>query len=219
MDQRTRKPGAERREDIFRAVFRIVGERGVTSLTTTALAEEVGVTTGALFRHFPSRDAILQEAVGYALARIEGTFPPAHLPPMERILRLARNRVRLFESDPGLAWLMRSEQAYLTLPAGAVRRLRAVVGRSTAYIGEAIRDGVGQGSIRSDVEPEALLVVVMGTIHALVGGSGMHRLSARERNRSRDRVLAALERLIAPHGARDVEDSRDPEGPQLEPKV
>ncbi|MGD8412592.1 MAG: TetR/AcrR family transcriptional regulator [Candidatus Latescibacterota bacterium] len=219
MGKSTRKPGAERREEIFQAVFRIVGERGVTSLTTTALAEEIGVSTGALFRHFRSRDAILQEAVEYALVRIEETFPPAHLPPVERMLRLARNRVHLFESDPGLGWLVRSEQAYLTLPAGAVKRLRALVERSTDYIREAIRDGVAQGSIRSDIEPEALLIVVMGTVHALVGGSGMHRRSVRQRSRNRDRVLAALARLLSPDGARETDGSNGRRGPQLKPEV
>jgi AcrR family transcriptional regulator len=183
-------------------VFRIVGERGVTSLTTTALAEEVGVSTGALFRHFPSRDAILQGAVEYALGRIEDTFPPTHLPPMERMLRLARNRVRLFESDPGLGWLVRSDQASMILPTDAVARLSAVVGRSRDYLLEAIREGIAQGGIRDDIEPEALLVVVMGTIHALVGGSGAHSRSARDRGRDQDRVLAALERLLAPAGTR-----------------
>jgi hypothetical protein len=88
-----------------------------------------------------------------------------------------------------------------------------LVGRSTDYIREAIRDGIAQGSIRNDIEPEALLVVVMGTIHALVGGSGMHRQSARQRSRNRDRVLAALARLLGPRGAREMDNSHDGELP------
>ena len=56
-----RKPSAERRVEIAQAVLRIIGEQGITSFTTTALAKEIGVTSGALFRHFASRDEILQE--------------------------------------------------------------------------------------------------------------------------------------------------------------
>lgn len=201
MSQSSRKSSSERREDVFRAVFRIIGERGVTSLTTTVLAEEVGVTTGALFRHFPSRDAILQDAVEHALVKIEETFPPRDLSPLDRVVGLARNRVRLFGSEPGLAWLVRSEQAYLTMPAGAVERLRGVVKRSAAYLLQAIRDGVSQGSIRDDIEPEDLLVVVMGTIHALLGDRGVHRRGTRGSRRNTDRVLAALERMMSPDGS------------------
>ncbi|HXV75571.1 MAG TPA: TetR/AcrR family transcriptional regulator [Candidatus Polarisedimenticolaceae bacterium] len=110
----------ERREEIARAVLTIIGARGRTALTTTTLAAEVGLTTGALYRHFASLDEILTEAVRYGVERIESTFPAAALPPLDRVLELARNRVRLLGRDRGLAWLLRSEQAYLTLPIHAV---------------------------------------------------------------------------------------------------
>lgn len=198
MSTRTRKPTAQRRLEIASAVLRIIGERGLTSLTTTTLAEEVGLTSGALFRHFASRDEMLQEAVRCALARIETTFPDASLPPLERLLALARNRVSLLGSDPGLAWLLRSEQAYLTLPEDAVQSLRDMIQRSARYLLEAIREGVAQGSIRGDIEPQLLLVPVMGTIHALVGMSGVHRVASDKRRGEPERVLSALQLLLAP---------------------
>ena len=68
---RVRKPAAERRQEITLAVLRIIGERGLTSLTTATLAEEVGVTTGALFRHFASFDEILRETVRHGIRRME----------------------------------------------------------------------------------------------------------------------------------------------------
>ncbi|HEU4366127.1 MAG TPA: TetR/AcrR family transcriptional regulator [Candidatus Krumholzibacteria bacterium] len=193
-----RKPTAERREEIARAALRIIGERGVTALTTTSLAAEIGVTTGALFRHFASREAILDEAVRFALARIEETFPDPALPPRERLLGLARNRARVFASDPGLAWLLRSEEAHLALPMDAVERLRVVVGRSKRYLLAAIRDGIAQGTIRGDIEPEVLLVPIMGTIHALIGMTGVHRQATRGRRPGTDQVVSALERMLAP---------------------
>ena len=45
------------------------------------LGREVGVTSGALFRHFPSRTAMLDEAAKRAVALLEATFPPAELAP------------------------------------------------------------------------------------------------------------------------------------------
>jgi AcrR family transcriptional regulator len=220
MKRRVRKPGAERRKEIARAVLRIIGERGLTSLTTTTLAEEVGVTSGALFRHFASRDEMLEEAVQYALAKIEATFPDESLPPVERLLELARNRVHLLGSDPGIAWLLRSEQAYLTLPARAVEPLRDLVKRSTRFLLDALREGASQGSIRSDIEPEVLLVPVVGTIHALIGLAGIHKPTTRGRQVSSARVLSGLERLLAPpergHGHRPRDNT---EFKESSPKV
>ena len=137
---RTRKPAPERRREIALAVLRIIGERGLTSLTTATLADEVGVTTGALFRHFASLDEILRETVRHGVEKMEETFPDASLPPLERLLGLARNRVELLRSDSGLEWLLRSEQAYLTLPDEAVASLKALVRRSRRYLLDAIRE-------------------------------------------------------------------------------
>jgi len=201
MNPGIRKPAAERREEILGAVCRIIGERGLSSLTTTVLAGEVGVTSGALFRHFASRDEILGGAVRYALERIGETFPDASLPPLERLLQLARNRVGLFRREPGIAWLLRSEEASLSLPPEAVARLRAQVQGSRTYLLGAIRDGIAAGTIRGDIEPAHLLVVVMGTIHGLAGMPGVHRDARRSRRLDPEPVLTALARLLAPPGA------------------
>jgi AcrR family transcriptional regulator len=196
-----RKPSAERREEVVRAVLRIIGQQGLTSLTTTRIAEEVGVTSGALFRHFAS----LAEMV-------EGTFPDPALPPVERLLELARRRIRLLRAEPGLAWLLRSEQVYLTLPAEALEPLRGLAVRSRRVLLESLREGAARGLIRGDLDPELLLVPVMGTIHALIGMPGVHRTAAKGRPRT-ERVLAALLRMLAPPIPRTVDDTDRRESP------
>ncbi|MBZ0138116.1 MAG: TetR/AcrR family transcriptional regulator [Planctomycetes bacterium] len=194
----TRKPTAQRRDEIVLAVLRIIGEQGLTSLSTTTLAEEVGVTTGALFRHFPSREAILEGTVDYALTRIDETFPDETLPPLERLRELAARRVRLLGANPGLSWLLRSEQAYLTLPPECAAHLRDAVRRSKRFLLDAIREGAARGDIRDDIEPEVLLVPVMGTIHALIGMPGVHRPAARARRPDADHIFLALLKMLAP---------------------
>jgi AcrR family transcriptional regulator len=195
-----RKPAAERRLQIGEAALRIAGREGVTALTTANLAQEVGLTTGALFRHFPTLDDVLREAVRQGLERMEATFPDPSLPALERIAALARNRVAILSRDPGLAWLVRSEQALMALPSDAVDSLQEFVSRSRRFLLEAIQEGARRGSIRKDIEPEALLVSVAGTIHALVGMPGAHRLARGSRMVEPERVLSGLMRMLAPAG-------------------
>ena len=83
--------------------------------------------------------------------------------------------MRLLGGDAGLAWLLRSEQAYLTLPKDAAGRLRDVARRSRRFLLQALREGAEGGSIRDDIEPELLLVPVLATIHAVIGMRGAHR--------------------------------------------
>jgi AcrR family transcriptional regulator len=193
-----RKPGAIRREEIAQAVLRIIGQRGLTKLTTTTIAAEVGITSGGLFRHFASRQEILSEAVRYGIAKIEATFPEDTLPPAERLCELARRRVHVLASEPGLAWLLRSEQAFLALPMEAVGWLAEIIKRSRLYVLTALREGAAEGTIRDDIEPEILSVTVMGTIHALIGMTGMRRRVASEGKEDPETVLNALMRMIEP---------------------
>ncbi len=195
-----RRPAAERRQQIGEAALRIVGRQGVTALTTANLAQEVALTTGALFRHFATLDDVLREAVRQGLEKMESTFPDGALSPLDRISALARNRVKALSWDPGLAWLVRSEQALLVLPGDAVDSLQEFVSRSRRFLLDAIQEGARQGSIRKDIEPEALLVAVAGTIHALVGMPGIHRLARGSRKVGPERVLEGLMRMLAPPG-------------------
>lgn len=204
-----RKSTVERREEIARAVLRIIGERGLTTLTTATLAAEVGVTGGALYRHFASLDEILIETVRFGVEKIEATFPGAGLPALDRLLGLAENRVRLLRGDRGLAWLLRSDQAYLVLPARAVRSLREVVARSRRFLLAALVEAADAGSIRRDIEPEVLLVMVLGTIHALVGAADPHPFHRGRKPPRPDRVVAGLARLLQPPTTAQAE-SRKP---------
>jgi len=198
MTTTTRKPTGERREEIARAVLRIIGEQGLTSLTTATLAAEVGVTTGALYRHFATLDEILIETVRLGVERIESTFPDPTLPPLDRLLALARNRVSLLGDDPGLAWLLRSEQAYLSLPKVAAERLRDVARRSRQFVLDTLRGGIEDGSIRGDIAPDLLLVPVLGTVHAVIGSGRNVRTRTGEKPPDPERVLLALVRLLEP---------------------
>jgi AcrR family transcriptional regulator len=198
MATRTRKPTTERRAEIARAALDVVGTEGPTAFTTQRLADAVGVSTGALFRHFATLDEVLEEAVRLAVLEVEATFPDPDLAPTERLFALVRGRVALLRREPGIAWLLRSEQALFALPSSAVKRLEALIGRSRRFLAEALDDGIAEGEIRDDVPVGALLVIVTGTVHALVGMSGVHGRATKDQKRAVDQVADVLKTLIQP---------------------
>jgi AcrR family transcriptional regulator len=197
----TRKPTSVRREEIARTALSIIGERGLRELSTATLAREVGLTSGALFRHFPSMDAILAEAALDAVRRLETTFPDPSLPPREQILTLARNRIALLRPDPGLAWILRSEQPLLMLPPDAVVALRGLVLRTRTFLLDALAEGARAGTFRRDPEPATLLPIVLGTIHTLIGSAGVAREGSPPTGPDPEPVLRGLVSLLeSPQG-------------------
>src|SRR5512133_4391892 len=88
-----RRPAEDRRREIADAALRVIAEQGLGRFTALAIAREVGVSDAALFRHFPSKEAIVLAAI----ARVEEHLL-AHLPadegdPIDRLGRFFEARV------------------------------------------------------------------------------------------------------------------------------
>jgi len=157
-----------KRAEIADAALRIIETRGIAALTTAALAAELGVSSGAPFRHFASREEILEAVVVRVEGLILATFPPETTPPLERIQALLRARVKVVGGHRGIGRLMFSEQFALALPEAAVARLRSVVVRTQAFLLNALAEGQREGAVRGDLTAEALLSVVFGLLMHLV---------------------------------------------------
>ena len=70
---RERRTQAERREHTITALLdatvRCLAERGYAATSTAAVCAEAGVSQGALFRHFPTRQALLVATAEHVAAR------------------------------------------------------------------------------------------------------------------------------------------------------
>ena len=64
-----RRQVAVRREEILRATVEEVSERGFASTRVADVAARLGISTGLVFYHFESKDALLAQALAYAAER------------------------------------------------------------------------------------------------------------------------------------------------------
>lgn len=191
-----RKSTGVRRREIALAVLQLIGKRGASSLTAATIAESVGVTPGALFRHFRSVDEILSAAVDLAIELVEETFPDEELEPLERLQQIVLARIATIRGTPGLAWLLLSDQVFLSVPAPAVKRLRQLVKRSRAFVLQALVDGVEDGELRDDIDPAVMLVLFTGCVHALAGSKGVHGKGAAAAPPPAEEVIEILVELL-----------------------
>lgn len=196
MSDATRKPAAVRRREIAVAAMEICGTKGAAALTTASIAHEVGLTTGAIFRHFTTLEDVLRESTRLAIEMMEATFPSEDLEPVDRLFELARARIELLGNDPGTAWLLQSDEARKKLPKDAVKDLMALVARSKKFVLRALKEGAKAGSLRDDIPADDLMVCFMGTIHSLIGMSGIRGGKSRSRNVKMKTVLAGLRLMM-----------------------
>ena len=58
-----RKTKAERQREIVEATVHLIGKYGVQGTTVSRIAQAAGIARGALYQHFPNREAVLDAAL------------------------------------------------------------------------------------------------------------------------------------------------------------
>jgi AcrR family transcriptional regulator len=81
-----RMSAAERRLEIIDATLDLLGRYGIEGTTVTRIAQAVGITPGALYRHFEGREALIDEANKVASERSTSWADASSEPDMLRRL-------------------------------------------------------------------------------------------------------------------------------------
>jgi AcrR family transcriptional regulator len=184
------------------------------AISTAAIAERMGVSHGALFRHFPSREALWAEAVGWATCELECRFdacleaPDSPLTaaaatpsdsgtttlpsgPLNQVAALMASHAAMLEQHPGLVRMLFAElQRPATSPAretgkAFMQRFRL---RLATLMAAAQRDG----SLDPDHDPHELAALLVATQQGLMLQALVHDGFAELTERSRRSVALFL---------------------------
>lgn len=90
------------RESLVAASLSLIDERGYEAFSLRQLGESLGVHATAVYRHFSSKDELLESVLAYMLEQ-ENVGIPDNGTPRERILSLLRSLRRAFSKHPQLA--------------------------------------------------------------------------------------------------------------------
>ncbi len=191
-----RKPADARRREIADAALRIVAGQGLARFTALSIAREVGVSDAALFRHFPTMDAIVLAVVDRVEEILFEGFPPPDADPIARLGRFFERRVAVVRDNPGLARVIGSELLAQVAPPEGVTRVAGFRRRSRAFVHRTLLEARRKGLLARGLAPDEATVLVLGAILAL-GHAG---LGGAERGLPA-RVWTALERVLRGPGA------------------
>src|SRR5512145_1671 len=109
-ERATRKPAGDRRREIAEAALRVISTQGLGRFTALAVAHEVGLSDGALFRHFPSMEAIVDAAIDRVEELLFEGFPPGEEDPVARLGAFFRRRATVIRQNPAVSPLVISDE-------------------------------------------------------------------------------------------------------------
>jgi AcrR family transcriptional regulator len=125
-----------------------------------AIAREAGVGIGTLYRHFPTREALVEAVYAAELDDVATSAPALldRLPP-ELALRAWMDRyVAFFETKRGMGDVFRAGVASGRIATPVTRK------RITGAIGTILTAGARAGVFRADVDPEDVTMLVLGVL-------------------------------------------------------
>jgi AcrR family transcriptional regulator len=151
--RRVRKTKTQRQREIAEATLLLVGKYGLQGTTVSRIATAVGLTKGALYRHFQNRDAVLMAAMDLLRERATSWLDQSSgADVLRRLLDMA---------DRHADWAAAEFETFIRpvmefAAAGAAENLTAEMSRRQLSIFgifcDLVEQGKREGSIRNDIE-------------------------------------------------------------------
>ena len=166
----------DRRAATVEAVVTLAASHNPSEITTTAIAQQMGLTQGALFKHFPTKEAILQSVVEWVssvlMARVETAVKSASTP-MLALEALFLAHVDFVAAHPGVPRIVFSELQRAG-PSAPKRMVQVFLRRYGKRVSQLLVDAKAQGELHAALDTDAAAMLFVGTIQGLV----MHALLA-----------------------------------------
>jgi len=163
-------PAEERRAATVEAVIELAAQQNPSDITTTAIADHMGLTQGALFRHFPTKDAIVEATMSWVSERLLASVDKAaeRAPsPAAALQAMFMAHVDFVARHPGVPRMLFGElqRAGDTLPK---RMVRTLIQKYSTRLHRQLEAGRLQGEFDHSLDVDAASTLFIGTIQGLV---------------------------------------------------
>lgn len=155
-----------RREQIAQATLELVAAGGLRKLSVAAVARRVGLVPSALYRHFKSKDEVLDVTLELIQDKLLDNVRAVREETgdaLEQLHGLLMRHVRMIRENRGIPQVIFSQDAYVGHPE---RRNQTYLGirRYLVELARIIRRGQEDGQVGPDVDADAAAVMFLGLI-------------------------------------------------------
>jgi len=198
-----------RREEILVATIAEIERAGMSSLRVSDIAHSLGVSSGLVFYHFETKDALLVEALEYAVVRDADRLDRALAKEGEPLDRLRRVLTSYGPTGAAHGWTLWIEAWSTALREPSIQAsLRKLDKRWRDALEHVITEGVTEGAFRCD-DPKGTVARVGALLDGLSVASliyksiDRHQLQTWVRNTTADEL--GIERaVLATNGTKPV---------------
>ncbi len=163
-------PANERRSATVEAVVALAADQNPGDITTTAIAQQMGVSQAALFRHFPTKEDILESVMTWVaerlLSRVDAAAARASSP-LAALEAVFTTHIEFIAKHPGVPKILFAE---IQRPNNSLakRAVHTLLNRYSTRLQKLFTDGKAEGELDPDLDINAATILFIGTIQGLV---------------------------------------------------
>ncbi len=195
-----------REESILEAALVLFARKGIEKTTVQEIANEAGLSAGAIYRYYPGKDDLLRAVFEHCVhGGREAFLKPelAGLSPMERLFAIGRGVVGQSMESPALAIDPELTLAATRDPEGVGRHRRAMRLGIIEQIASVLEEGQAAGQVPHGVDVQGLAVGLL----ALTIGINVLQAELRDEVDG-PAAFEAVANFVGPSMVRAVADER-----------
>lgn len=167
---RQRLSAEERQEEIVQVALKLAAERGVDEVTTQDMASAMGLTQGAIFRHFPAKDDIwfaVMQWIRERLMKVVGSAAESGSDPLDALEKMFFAHIAFIAKHPAIPRLLFSE--HLHRKSSKLKSLiQEIITGYETKIASLLAAAKAQGLAREELDEQSAATLYIGMIQGLV---------------------------------------------------
>lgn len=168
--RRQHLPADERRMVTVEAVIHLAAEQNPSEITTLAIAQRMGLTQGALFRHFPTKEAVFEAVMEWVAKRLLGRMAKLashHASPLAALEAMFKAHIDFICEHPGVPRILFGELQRAT-ETPAKRAAQIMIRQYGERLAALIERGKSLGEVAPEIDTATAATLFIGTIQGLV---------------------------------------------------
>jgi AcrR family transcriptional regulator len=160
----------KRQEEIIQTSVRIIDQRGIQGLTIKNLSKELGITEGAIYRHFNNKREILSSILIQFkdnLKAFADSIDDNSLTTHDKISGILNHFRNIFEANPAIVSVIFAEEIFQN-DNELSKVIAEILRNNQHFLLAIIKEGQQSGELRKDLNPQMMVDSIFGPFRLLV---------------------------------------------------
>lgn len=160
----------KRQEEIIQTSVRIIDQRGIQGLTIKNLSKELGVTEGAIYRHFENKREILSSILIQFKDNLKAFAESMDNPSLttyDKISGILDHFRKIFEANPAIVSVIFAEEIFQN-DNELSKVIAEILRNNQRFLLAIIKEGQQSSELRKDLDPQIMVDSIFGPFRLLV---------------------------------------------------